>query len=102
MNSCLKFRPKILSENQGDDIGDYEALVIVQAAGFVEGEILLYERLNMVPMLLEQYARSGNERARRHMLAMCEHDPELFAEVLAHFVAMAGEKMNKVRNGLSL
>ncbi|KAL7480003.1 hypothetical protein ACHAW6_005715 [Cyclotella cf. meneghiniana] len=85
----------ILSENQGDDIGDYEALVIVQAAGFSEGEILLYERLNMVPMLLEQYARSGSERARRNMLAMCEHDPELFAEVLAHFVAMAGEKMNK-------
>ena len=54
----------------------------------------------MVPMLLEQYARSGSERARRNMLAMCEHDPELFAEVLAHFVAMAGEKMNKVREEL--
>lgn len=54
----------------------------------------------MVPMLLEQYARSGSERARRNMLAMSEDDPELFAEVLAHFVAMAGEKMNKVREEL--
>jgi len=70
----------LLSENQGDDMEDYEALVIT--AGFAEGE-------------LEQYAQSGSERARRHMLAMCEHDPELFAEVLAHFVAMAGEKLNK-------
>jgi len=87
----------MLSENHVDDMGDYEALVIVQAAGFTEGEILLYERLNMVPMLLEEYAKSGTARARRQMLAMCEHgDPDLFAEVLAHFVSMARERLNKV------
>jgi len=86
----------MLSENHVDHMGDYESLVIVQAAGFTQGEILLYERLNMVPMLLEEYARRGTERARRQMLAMCDlHDPDLFAEVLAHFVKMAGERWNK-------
>jgi len=45
-------------------MGDYEALVIVQAAGFTEGEVILYERLNTVPMLLEEYAKSGTDRAR--------------------------------------
>lgn len=90
-------RFQMLSENHSDDMGDYEALVIVQAAGFTQGELLLYERLNMVPMLLEEYARSGTERARRQMLAMCNmNDPDLFAEVLAHFVRMAGERWNKV------
>lgn len=87
---------QLLSENHVDDMGDYEALVIVQAAGFTDGEILLYERLNMVPMLLEEYASNGGERARRQMLAMCEHDPELFPEVLAHFVNIAGKEANKV------
>lgn len=86
----------MLSENHVDDMGDYEALVIVQAAGFTEGEILLYERLNMVPMLLEEYAKSKTDRDRRKMLAMCEHDPDLFAEVLSHFVSMARERLNKV------
>ncbi len=62
----------MLSEN--DDLDDHEALVIVQAAGFTEGEILLYERLNIVPMLLEEYAKSGMDRARRQMLAMCENE----------------------------
>jgi hypothetical protein len=77
------------------DIGDYEALVIVQAAEFSDGEMLLYEKLNMVPMLIEQYAASGTERARRQMLAMCERDPELCPEVLAHFVKMYGDKIDK-------
>ncbi len=85
----------MLSEN--DDMGDYEALVIVQAAGFTEGEILLYERLNMVPMLLEEYAKSGTDRARRQMLAMCENDPEILADVLSHFVTMARERLAGVR-----
>eukprot|EP00571_Detonula_confervacea_P014445 CAMPEP_0172306174 /NCGR_PEP_ID=MMETSP1058-20130122/7296_1 /TAXON_ID=83371 /ORGANISM="Detonula confervacea, Strain CCMP 353" /LENGTH=1547 /DNA_ID=CAMNT_0013017977 /DNA_START=1 /DNA_END=4644 /DNA_ORIENTATION=- len=86
----------MLSENHVDDMGDYEALVIVQAADFADGEVLLYERLNMVPMLLEEYAKSGTDRARRQMLAMCEHqhDPEVFAEVLSHFVTMAGDRLN--------
>ena len=30
------------------------------------------------------------------MHAMGEHDPELFAEILAHFVTVAGEKLNKI------
>jgi hypothetical protein len=77
------------------DMGDYEALVIVQAAEFSDGEILLYEKLNMIPMLLEQYAASGTERARRQMLAMCERDPELCPEVLAHFVKMYGHRADK-------
>ena len=86
----------MLSENHVDDMGEYEALVIVQAAGFTQGEILLYERLNMIPMLLEEYAKSGTDRARRQMLAMCDiHDPDLFAEVLAHFVSMVGKQRNK-------
>jgi hypothetical protein len=77
------------------DMGDYEALVIVQAAEFSDGEILLYEKLNMIPMLLEQYAASGTERARRQMLAMCERDSELCPEVLAHFVKMYGRRADK-------
>ncbi|KAL7550009.1 hypothetical protein ACHAWF_014291 [Thalassiosira exigua] len=83
----------MLSESHLDDMGHYESLVIVQAAGFTDGEVLLYERLNEVPMLLEEYARSGTDVARRKMLALCERghdDPDLLAEVLAHFVAMAG------------
>ena len=89
----------MLSEhNHVDNMGDYEALVIVQAAGFTEGEVILYERLNMVPMLLEEYAKSGTDRARRQMLAMCEqHDPEIFAEVLSNFVIMANERLRGVR-----
>jgi hypothetical protein len=78
-----------------EDIDDYEALVIVQSAGFAEGEILLYERLNMIPMLLENYARSGTDRARRQMLALCEqHDPETLADVLSHFVSMARDRLD--------
>jgi hypothetical protein len=84
-------------------MGDYEALVIVQAAGFSEGVILLYERLNMVPMLLEQYARSGTDRARRQMLSMCEHhDPEIFANVLSHFVSMVGELKGNLKEEASV
>ena len=91
---------QMLSENgqHVDDMGDYEALVLCQTAGFTEGEIILYERLNMVPMLLEEYAKSGTARSRRQMLAMCEqHDPEIFADVLFQFVKMAEERLNGVR-----
>lgn len=56
--------------------------------------MLLYERLQMAPMLLERYAKDGGERARRQMLAMCRTDPELIADVLGYFVSMATEKMN--------
>ena len=75
------------------EIGDYDALVLVQLAGFSEGELLLYERLQMVPMLLSRYAQDGGDRARRQMLAMCRNDPEILADVLGHFVEIASEKV---------
>jgi hypothetical protein len=75
------------------DIGDYDALVLCQLAGFAEGELLLYERLQMVPMLLARYAQDGGDRARRQMLAMCRSDPQLLADVLGHFVSIASERV---------
>lgn len=85
----------LLSEKSHvDDMGDYEALVIVQEAGFTEGKIILYERLNMVDTLMEEYAKSGTDRSRRQMLAMGETDPEILADVLSHFVKMAGDRLN--------
>ena len=57
----------------------------------------------MVPMLLEEYAKSGTDRARRQMLAMCEqHDPEIFVEVLSHFVTVANERLKGVRLATNL
>lgn len=85
-----------LTDSHCREIGDYDALVIVQLAGFEEGELLLYERLQMGPMLLSRYAKDGSEKARRQMLAMCHNDPEVLADVLGHFVAMVSETMNKV------
>ena len=66
----------------------------MQLAGFEEGELLLYERLQMTPMLLERYAKDGSEKARRQMLAMCQSDPEVLADVLGNFVAMASDRMS--------
>ena len=57
---------------------------------------MLYERLKMTPMLLERYAKDGSEKSRRQMLAMCQSDPEILADVLGHFVAIASEKLNEV------
>lgn len=85
-----------LTDSHCREIGDYDALVIVQLAGFEEGELLLYERLQMGPMLLSRYAKDGSEKARRQMLAMCHNDPEVLADVLGHFVAMVSENLNKV------
>lgn len=87
-----------LTDSHCRDIGDYEALVIVQLAGFEEGELLLYERLQMTTVLLERYARDGCEKSRRQMLAMCQTDPEILADVLGYFVEIASEKssINKV------
>jgi hypothetical protein len=82
-----------LTDSHSRDIGDYDALVIVQLSGFEEGELLLYERLQMTSMLLERYAADGSEKSRRRMLAMCQTDPEILADVLSHFVAMASEKL---------
>jgi len=75
-----------------NELGDYEALVIVEQQDFVEGVIMLYEKLQMIPLLLEKYSQDGNYKARRQMLAMCRSDPELLADVLGHFVTMASEK----------
>ena len=66
-----------LTDSHSRDIGDYDALVIVQSANFREGELLLYERLQMAPMLLERYAKDGSEKSRRQMLAMSQSDPEV-------------------------
>lgn len=69
--------PKALTDSHSKDIGDHDALVIVQTAGFREGELLLYERLQMTPMLLERYAKDGSEKSRRQMLAMSQSEPEV-------------------------
>jgi hypothetical protein len=82
-----------LTDSHSRQIGDYDALVIVQLAGFEEGELLLYERLQMGPMLLSRYAKDGSEKARRQMLAMCQTDPEISADVLGYFVNMVTERM---------
>jgi tetratricopeptide (TPR) repeat protein len=82
-----------LTDSHCREIGDYDALVIVQLAGFEEGELLLYERLQMGPMLLSRYAKDGSEKARRQMLAMCQSDPEILADVLGYFVGMVTERL---------
>lgn len=66
--------------------------MIVQEEGFDEGELLLYERLQMVPMLLQRYGQDGTAKSRRKMLAMCQNDPEILADVLSDFVAMASSR----------
>jgi vacuolar protein sorting-associated protein 11 len=92
--TCLVYE-KALTDSHCRDIGDYDALVIVQLAGFEEGELLLYERLQMTPLVLKRYAAEGSEKSRRRMLAMCQTDPEILADVLSHFVAMANAKLSK-------
>jgi len=94
-----------LTDSFIDDIGVYEALVLVQLANFGEGEVLLYEKLQMgtpAPMftlLMDRYAADGGERARRQMLAMCQQgDPELLADVLGHFVTIASNKLTMNQN----
>jgi hypothetical protein len=74
----------------------------VEQASFEEGELLLYERLQMAPMLMSRYAKDGSEKSRRQMLAMCQSDPEILADVLGHFVSIASEKMKEVRHACSL
>jgi hypothetical protein len=73
----------------------------VQLAGFEEGELLLYERLQMGPMLLSRYAKDGSEKARRQMLAMCQSDPEILADVLGHFVAMVSDNLKSVSRAVT-
>jgi hypothetical protein len=63
-------------------------LVIVELAGFEDGALLLYERQQLTPFLLERYSKDGSDKARRQMLAMCNSDPDVLADVLAYFVEM--------------
>ncbi|GKY93272.1 hypothetical protein MPSEU_000294700 [Mayamaea pseudoterrestris] len=82
-----------LTDSHCGEIGEYDALVLVQLSGFKDGELLLYERLQMTPMLLERYAKDGSEKSRRALLAMSRTDPEVLADVLGHFVNLVGEKL---------
>jgi len=103
------------------DIGDYEALVIVEEQNFDEGIIMMYEKLQMTHLLLEKYAEDGSYKARRKMLAMCRSDPELLSDVLGFFIKKAikeipvsfddesvssdctiGELLDDIKEGLSL
>jgi hypothetical protein len=86
----------ILSDPQSSEkIGDYESLVIVQQNNFTEGEILLYEKLQMIPLLVEKYANEGTYKARRQMLALCRSDPEILGDVLGYFVKMATDRLGQ-------
>lgn len=76
-----------LTDSHCHEIGDNDALVIVQQAGFDEGELLLYERLQMGPMLLSRYAHDGSAKSRRQMLAMAQASPDILAASLGFFVA---------------
>ena len=68
--------------------------MIVQTANFEEGELLLYERLQMGPMLLSRYAHEGSEKSRRQMLAMTQNDPEVLADVLGHLVSIGSGQIS--------
>lgn len=50
----------------------------------------------MTSMLLERYAKDGSEKSRRALLAMSQTDPEILADVLGHFVDLAGDKVKDV------
>jgi len=82
-----------LTDSHCHEIGDNDALVIVQQAGFDEGELLLYERLQMGPMLLSRYAHDGSEKSRRQMLAMAQTNPDVLADVLGHFVSIGSDRL---------
>ncbi|CAB9515961.1 sorting-associated protein 11 homolog [Seminavis robusta] len=83
-----------LTDSHCHEIGDYDALVIVQEASFDEGELLLYERLQMGPMLLSRYAHERSEKSMRQMMAMSKADPEVLSEVLGHLVSLVSEAGN--------
>jgi vacuolar protein sorting-associated protein 11 len=55
----------------------------------------LYERLQVKPMLLARYAANESEKSRRQMLAMCQTDPEILAEVLGLLVAQASDRLHR-------
>mmetsp|Transcript_23120 Transcript_23120/g.35442 ORF Transcript_23120/g.35442 Transcript_23120/m.35442 type:complete len:1153 (+) Transcript_23120:35-3493(+) len=89
----------MLTDGNSTALGHYESLVTVQLAGFSEGELLLFEKLQMSPMLMERYGDDGGDRARRQMLAICRTDPELLADVLSHFVRIASDKLSEEECG---
>lgn len=93
----------ILSDPQSSErLGDYESLVIVQQYHFVEGEILLYEKLQMISLLVEKYAMQRTYKARRKMLALCRSDPDILGEVLGYFVGMVNEKLSQKDDDVSV
>ena len=49
----------------------------------------------MTPVLVERYAKDGSEKARRQMLALCQTDPDILADVLGYLVEMASQKLNE-------
>lgn len=87
-----------LTDSHCDELGLYDALVIAQLAGFEEGQILLYERMQLSNMLLSRYAKDGSEKARRQMIAMTQSDPEILADVLGYFVGMVSERLEANKN----
>jgi hypothetical protein len=74
-------------------------LVIVELAGFEDGALLLYERQQLTPFLLERYSKDGSDKARRQMLAMCNSDPDVLADVLAYFVEMYSKLVREIPTG---
>lgn len=88
----------LLTDPNSGEESDYDALIIVESAEFVEGEVLLLEKLQMTSLLIDRYARDGCYKARRQMLALCKSDPELIADVLGHLVKMAAEKVHSENN----
>lgn len=75
------------------DIGEYEALGIVEEQNFDDGIIMMYKKLQMTELLLEKYAEDGSYKARRKMLAICKSDPELLANVLGFFIKKATKEV---------
>jgi hypothetical protein len=45
---------------------------------------------------MSRYAKEGSEKSRRQMLAMCQSDPEILADVLGNFVSIASQKLKEV------
>jgi len=82
------------TEDKDNSIPSDEALVLVMAAGFTPGEILLLDRLHMQHMLLDKLrdeGEKGGEKGagyRRMMVEMCERDGSVTGEVLRMLVEL--------------
>ena len=64
----------------------------MQQQYFVEGMVMLYEKLQMTLLLMDKYAQDESYKARQQTLAMCRSDPDQLADVLGYFVGIAAEK----------